>query len=818
MDKAKILIVEDEVVVAHDIKSTLERLGYEVTARAATAEDALASARETRPDLVLMDIVIKGDKDGISAAATIREELEVPVIYLTAYSDEAILERAKTTEPYGYIIKPFQERELHSTIEMALYKSRAERRIVHLNRVLRAIRNINQLIVHEKDGQRLIERACEILSETQGYYNVWIALYDETGALSITAQTGVETGFESLKEMLRAGDEIECIKKAKLSPQPISIEDPYNTCAGCPLVSLYEGHAGLAARIEHEEKIFGFLVVSTTREIIRDEEELDLFRELAQDLGLALQGIALDEVRRRAKKALQESESKYKALFIEAQRFRDALDKVPSYVYIKDIHSRYIYANQLTLDMFKCSAEELIGCDDSRFFPPDTVKHLLEIDSRVFNGETTKEEIDTLDEKGKGNYYLEVKSPVVEEPNSTNIVGLVGISTDITERKKAEEELRKSEETHRALVAGLPDIVMRFDRDGRHLHVSKNVEDVMTIGAEEFIGKTHRELGFSEADCQLWEDGIHQVFDSGTAFETEFSFDGKKGPTVFNWRLQPEFDTQGEVQTILTLSRDITARLQMEREKAELAGKMLQQQRLEAVGTLASGVAHEINNPINGVINYAQLLLDESVEDSNAHNFAKEIITETERVATIVRNLLAFSRHDKQAHRLALITDIVEVTLSLVRTIIRHDQITLVVDVPETLPKLKCRSQQIQQVLMNLMTNARDALNDRFPGHDDAKTLSVTAAVLKREGRRWIRVTVKDNGAGIPPEIQEHIFEPFFTTKTRDKGTGLGLSISYGIIKDHHGEIRFESSRGNGTMVEVELPVDNDWTMEGGKE
>lgn len=148
--------------------------------------------------------------------------------------------------------------------------------------------------------------------------------------------------------------------------------------------------------------------------------------------------------RKKAEDKIRESESKYMALFMEAKRFRDALDKVPSYVYMKDIHSRYIYANQLTLDLFKCSAKELIGCDDSEFFPPDTVKHLLEIDSRVFNGETTNEEIDALDEKGKGSYYLEVKSPIVEEPNSNKIVGLVGISTDITERKKTEEIIKNS--------------------------------------------------------------------------------------------------------------------------------------------------------------------------------------------------------------------------------------------------------------------------------------------------------------------------------------------------------------------------------------
>jgi signal transduction histidine kinase len=271
-----------------------------------------------------------------------------------------------------------------------------------------------------------------------------------------------------------------------------------------------------------------------------------------------------------------------------------------------------------------------------------------------------------------------------------------------------------------------------------------------------------------------------------------------------NERLQNEIEAH---------KREKEERAKLEREKAELAGKMVQQQRLEAIGTLASGVAHEINNPINGVINYAQLLLDESVGDSRAHNFAREIITETERVAMIVRNLLAFSRHDKQAHSSANMSDIVEATLSLVRTIIRHDQILLTVDIPSSLPKIKCRSQQIQQVLMNLLTNARDALNDRFPGYDDEKTLSVSACELHRDGRDWIRVTVEDHGAGIPPDIVDRILDPFFTTKGRDRGTGLGLAIVHGIVKEHQGELAFENNPGQGTKACLELPVNNDWSL-----
>jgi signal transduction histidine kinase len=268
-------------------------------------------------------------------------------------------------------------------------------------------------------------------------------------------------------------------------------------------------------------------------------------------------------------------------------------------------------------------------------------------------------------------------------------------------------------------------------------------------------------------------------------------------------------------ESAAALLREVNERKRLEQERWEMAAQLRQQQKLEAIGTLASGVAHEINNPINGAMNYAQLILDDSAPDSRNAEYAREIIHETQRVATIVRNLLQFSRVENQTHSPARPTDIVERTLSLIRTVMRHDQITLQVSVPEELPDLKCRSQQIQQVLMNLMTNARDALNERYPGHDPDKMIIVASSLFEKAGSRWIRLSVEDHGTGITPEVRERIFDPFFTTKPRDKGTGLGLSISHGIVKDHHGELTVESEPGRYTRVHVDLPVDNGWGVMG---
>ncbi len=238
-----------------------------------------------------------------------------------------------------------------------------------------------------------------------------------------------------------------------------------------------------------------------------------------------------------------------------------------------------------------------------------------------------------------------------------------------------------------------------------------------------------------------------------------------------------------------------------------MEAQLRQSQKLESIGTLASGVAHEINNPINGIMNYSQLILDELGPDHAVSEFAAEIVVETERVVTIVRSLLSFACHERKSHSPASICDIVGSVLSLIRAIMRHDQITLNVDVPEELPAIKCRSQQIKQVMMNLLTNARDAVNERYAGSDENKTIQITARVVERDGRTWIRTTVEDSGLGIPDAIRERIFDPFYTTKPRDKGTGLGLSISHGIVKEHHGELSFESEPGKWTRFHMDLPV-----------
>lgn len=387
-----------------------------------------------------------------------------------------------------------------------------------------------------------------------------------------------------------------------------------------------------------------------------------------------------------------------------------------------------------------------------------------------------------------------------------------GIIQDITERKQSEVALRRSEEKFRLVYDSNMLGVAFWTADGQLTGANQAFCNLIGYSPEDILARRVRWIDITPADMLPRDlESIAEVNATGTCRPYEKAFLHRAGHLVSVIVVGGMLGGVRDEGVMLAI--DITDHKRLEQEHAALEAQMRQQQKLESIGTLASGVAHEINNPINGILNYAQLIQDRLPNDSPLTEFTGEIMHETQRVATIVRNLLTFARNEKQSHSPAYMADIVEAVLSLVRTVIRHDQITLAVNVPPDLPPLKCRSQQIQQVIMNLVTNARDALNERYPGHDPNKVLNLEARLLQKAGRRWIRITVEDHGTGIPQEVRGRIFDPFFTTKGRNQGTGLGLSISHGIVKEHHGEWTVESEPGQFTRMLIELPVDNGWEL-----
>jgi signal transduction histidine kinase len=270
--------------------------------------------------------------------------------------------------------------------------------------------------------------------------------------------------------------------------------------------------------------------------------------------------------------------------------------------------------------------------------------------------------------------------------------------------------------------------------------------------------------------------------------------------------LIPLRDEGGAVGGALATVEDVT-------EQRRLQEQLVQSAKLASIGELAAGVAHEINNPINGIINYAQLLLNKAEPGSHQARFMEGILREGNRVASIVRDLLTFARVEKEAHSPAHVSDILQATLTFTGQQLEKGGIILDVEEEPGLPPVKCRSQRIQQVFLNLISNACDALNSRYPDGDPNKRLIIRMESVERDGQSYVCITFHDQGGGIPAENLSRVFTPFFTTKRPGNGTGLGLSVSYGIIQDHHGDIRVESVEGEYTIFRVDLPVDPGWEL-----
>ena len=246
--------------------------------------------------------------------------------------------------------------------------------------------------------------------------------------------------------------------------------------------------------------------------------------------------------------------------------------------------------------------------------------------------------------------------------------------------------------------------------------------------------------------------------------------------------------------------------------QAQMQVQLAQQQKLEAIGTLAAGVAHEINNPINGIINYAQLIKDQLQDGDEIREFAEEIDRESNRIAKIASSLLTFARKDQGPRERYPLGPVIEDTLPLIRSALKKDGIELVLAVPSGLPPVRCNRQQIQRVLMNLLSNARDALNSRHPTQCPEKIIRISVHRTSLREQDALRLTVEDHGNGIDPAVADRLFDPFFTTKGPGMGTGLGLAISHGIARDHQGNLSVESRPGEFTRFHLDLPIHDEAT------
>ncbi len=381
-----------------------------------------------------------------------------------------------------------------------------------------------------------------------------------------------------------------------------------------------------------------------------------------------------------------------------------------------------------------------------------------------------------------------------------NPVEIIGAWSDITERKQTEAALRQSEERYRTILEGMDDSYYEVDLAGNFTFVNDSMCRRFGFSREELIGMNYRAYTPDDRHSSTFTI-FNQVYRSGEAVRGIPSvIIGADGASQFVERsIFPMRNDKGEIVGFRGISRDVTQRKLAEEERKQLELKAQISSRLASVGEMAAGVAHEINNPLTGITGYAQLLLER--KDLPEHIIADlEAINDgARRVAGIVQRLLAFSRQTKPERKLVDINELIESTLVLRAYHLRVNNIDVVTRLAPGLLQTVVDPGQIQQVLLNLIVNSETEMK---LAHDKGK-LTVTTEITDN----IIKVSVKDNGPGIRPEIMERIFDPFFTTRDVGQGTGLGLSLCYGIMAEHNGRIYAKSHPGKGATFIIELPI-----------
>lgn len=501
-----------------------------------------------------------------------------------------------------------------------------------------------------------------------------------------------------------------------------------------------------------------------------------------------------------ADRKLIQSEKRYRAIF----------EKADLGIYNLSLDGNIINANKKFCDILGISNNEIGNYSYLDITHEDDIDKSKDAFSKLKSGQVDSMHIEKRYIRKDKTIVNVILSCTLINDIQGNPLYTVNTIEDITDRKKAEEESKQFRTiSDRAMIGNAI-----TDLDGNVQYVNEYFTKAHGLIKDEVIGQSYT-IFHSEQQMKAIKVKMDNFLQTGLLNPVEIWHthkDGTEFPMLMSGIALK--DDKGTPKYMVVNAINTTEIKKLEEENIVMEAHLRNQQKLEAIGTLAGGVAHEINNPINGIMNYSQLIYDSCEEDCDNKEFANEIIHETNRVATIVKNLLQFSRQEKQSYSKAKINDIINQTLSLIKTIIRHDQIQLIIDISENLPSIKCRSQQIQQVLMNLLTNARDALNNRYSSYHDDKKLTLSCKVLDKEDSQWIRITVEDLGNGIPKELHDRIFNPFFTTKGRDEGTGLGLAISHGIIKEHKGSLTFDTQEGCYTRFYLDLPVDNGWSIE----
>jgi PAS domain S-box-containing protein len=495
--------------------------------------------------------------------------------------------------------------------------------------------------------------------------------------------------------------------------------------------------------------------------------------------------------RKRAEEALRESESRNRAI----------LDALPDLMFLQSADGVYLDYHASDPGLLFVPPERFLGKNMREVLPPELSARFVKLFGLLRETGVTQVLEYPLRLSGEARFF----EARIAACGPDRVLSLV---RDITARKQAESALQQRQREADTLLDSLP--AYAYFKKAGSVYVAANRKFCEAVGCspDEIAGKTDFDLFPRELALKYRADDARMVISGETFWVGEEEMVDRGRRFVVETRKVPIKNDRGVVVGLIGLGFDITERKQLEEQ-------LLQSQKMEAVGRLAGGVAHDFNNILTAIMGYSDVLLEKLGPEDPLRRFPEGILETVDRASNLTNQLLAFSRRKDVQPEVLSLNDVVADMDRLLRRLIGED-VELISDLEPALGHVKADPVQLEQVLMNLAVNARDAMSRGTGGPEGGrltiKTSNVdldTGYVRRHVGLEpgpYVLLSVTDTGCGMGPEVQAHLFEPFFTTKDKGKGTGLGLSTVYGIVKQTGGHIEVESAPGAGATFRVFLP------------
>jgi len=494
----------------------------------------------------------------------------------------------------------------------------------------------------------------------------------------------------------------------------------------------------------------------------------------------------------------------------ERARLRQLLQTIPALIWMKDPEGVYLFCNARFERFFGTEEAMIIGRTDYDFFDRELAEFFRGYDRRAIAAgrPSTNEEWITYADDGHRELLETIKTPVYD--GAGQLMGVLGVAWDITEKKRIEGELRQERARFVNLVDSVDGVVWEADAESlTFTYVSKQAERLLGYPVQEWSGERFWWQHLHPEDRERIHAQALACTAKGEEHTLEYRFLAQDGAVLWVQDLVTVVMEDGRPRWRRGIMVDITGKKEEERKKDKLEDQLRQAQKIEAIGRLAGGVAHDFNNKLSVILGYADLLKNTASAPDKARGFINQIIKAANQSRDITHQLLAFSRKEVTSPQVLDLNTLVKSAQKGLGRLIRED-IRFEVRLAEGLWPIHMDPTQVDQVIMNLIVNARDAMETG--GRLVVETANVR---LDREFARnypeiaagdYVQLTVSDTGCGMSAETRQHIFEPFYTTKETGKGTGLGLATVYGIVTQNRGLVLVESEAGAGATFKVLFP------------